>query len=441
MLYRTLRYFRSSCALKRIETFTIPQPGEGIAEVEILNWLIKPGDKVSEYDVLCEARSDKGFIEYKSEYDGFIKELLYKPQDMAPIGGKLYRIDIDDVKYPTRGAPAPSCAATESHTNVPIPPLEVAEEPKVLTTPAVRHLAKANRIDLKRVRPSGRDGRITKEDVLRYMQNGESDETIPQQLESVKAEAKIKQETIVQEEPIQRVVIIKGEDRTKKLTALQKAMVKSMTESLKIPHLTYNEDVYMDNLIMVRGQLKKQVPDKVKLTYMPFFMKALSMAISDFPIVNCSLSQDLNDYTEHSSHNISIAMDTPAGLMVPVVKNCESLSILEIASEIQRLQDLGKKGRLTDCDLRDGTISLSNIGNIGGTYNRPIIVSPQVMIGGLGSMRPRLELSSGSVVEKQIICTSWSADHRILDGASTARFVRRWKELIEQPSLMLLSLK
>jgi 2-oxoisovalerate dehydrogenase E2 component (dihydrolipoyl transacylase) len=441
MLYRTLRYFRSSCALKRIETFTIPQPGEGIAEVEILSWLIKPGDKVSEYDVLCEARSDKGFIEYKSEYDGVIKELIYKPQDMAPIGGQLYKIDIDDVKYPPRGAPAPSCAATASHTNVPIPPLEVAEEPKVLTTPAVRHLAKANRIDLKRVRPTGRDGRITKEDVLRYMQNGERDEAIAQQLESVKAEAEIKQEAIVQEEPIQRVVINKGEDRTKKLTALQKAMVKSMTESLKIPHLTYNEDVYMDNLITVREQLKKQVPDKVKLTYMPFFMKALSMAISDFPIVNCSLSSDLSDYTEHSSHNISIAMDTPAGLMVPVVKNCESLSILEIASEIQRLQDLGKKGRLADCDLRGGTISLSNIGNIGGTYNRPIIVSPQVMIGGLGSMRPRLELSSGSVVEKQIICTSWSADHRIIDGATTARFVRRWKELVEQPSLMLLSLK
>lgn len=430
MLYRTLgRSFRSSCALKRIETFTIPQPGEGIAEVEILSWLIKPGDKVSEYEVICEARSDKGFIEYKTEYDGIIKELLYKPQDMAPIGGQLYKIDIDDIQYPPKG----SVHSASQHYSKPIPaPLAPSSESvKVLTTPAVRHLAKANKIDLTQLTGTGRDGRITKEDIINYL-NPE---------ESLQTEAEIKPKPLTQEEPLPRIVIIKGEDRTKKLTALQKAMLKSMTEALKIPHMTYCEDVNMDNLIQIRDHLKKHIPEKVKLTYMPFFMKALSMAINDFPIVNSSLSQDQSEYTEHSSHNISIAMDTTAGLMVPNVRNCESLSVIEIAMEIQRLQDLGKKGRLTDSDIRGGTISLSNIGNIGGTYTRPIILAPQVLIGGLCSIRPQLVLSNGIVVEKRIISTSWSGDHRILDGATTARFVKRWKELIEQPSLMLLSLK
>lgn len=432
MLYRTLgRYFRSSCALKRIETFTIPQPGEGIAEVEILSWLIKPGDKVKEYDAICEARSDKGFIEYKTEYDGIVKELLYKPQDMAPIGGLLYKIDIDDIKYPPKGSTTSSSSSSpDSKPSTTPQSVSPCEEIKVLTTPAVRHLAKVNKIDLTKLKGTGRNGRIMKEDILNYL-NPE---------ETLTAEPEIT-ENVTQEASLPRHIIIKSEDRTKKLISLQKAMLKTMTEALKIPHLTYCEDIFMDNLIHIRDQLKQNLTDKVKLTYMPFFMKALSMAITDFPIVNSSLSQDLTEYTEHSSHNISIAMDTAAGLMVPTVHNCESRSILEIALEIQRLQDLGKKGRLTDSDIRGGTISLSNIGNIGGTYTRPIILPPQVMIGGLGSIRPHLVLSNGTVLEKRIICTSWSADHRILDGATTARFVKRWKEYIEQPSLMLLSLK
>jgi Pyruvate/2-oxoglutarate dehydrogenase complex, dihydrolipoamide acyltransferase (E2) component, and related enzymes len=196
----------------------------------------------------------------------------------------------------------------------------------------------------------------------------------------------------------------------------------------------------MEQLTEIRQQLKKTLKD-VKLTYMPFFMKALSLAILDYPIINSSLLDSKNEYILKSSHNISFAMDTPLGLVVPNIKNVESKSILEIASEMSRIQELGQKGRLSDNDLSDGTVALSNIGSIGGTYAAPVILPPQVFIGALGTIRPRLEKVDGIITEKNILATSWSADHRIIDGATTARFVARWKALIENPSLMLLHLK
>jgi 2-oxoisovalerate dehydrogenase E2 component (dihydrolipoyl transacylase) len=148
-----------------------------------------------------------------------------------------------------------------------------------------------------------------------------------------------------------------------------------------------------------------------------------------------------SEYTLISSHNVSFAMDSPFGLIVPNIKDVQTKSIYEISQEMSRITDLGAKGKLTDVDLKGGTIALSNIGTIGGTYTSPVILPPQVFIGALGATRPVLEKVAGNIEEKMVLKTSWSADHRLLDGATTARFVARWKALIENPSLMLLHLK
>ena len=520
MFAKIARNFRNSIALRKLETFLIPQPGEGIAEVEIVQWLVKPFDKIQEYQILCEARSDKGFIEYKSPFNGTITELFYKPSDMAQIGSPLFKIEIPD--SPTSTSPdsnpkppsldnlkksPPSLTKPQStppksasidlnhshpesslhHTNFFLqtedPPTEsnFLGPSKFLTSPAIRHKAKEQGIDLAKIAATGPGGRITKADFKTYLESPreptpdpsqsvpESEDTSPPDTSSINTPSintssintsSINTSSIDIEEvqhtekprdtylenpkhiqpPPMPKVDVHLVDKVVKLTPVQKAMVKSMTEALKIPHLTYCEDIDVQQVIELRRQLKANLKD-VKLTYMPFFIKALSLALLDYPIVNSVLNEAKNEYTMKGSHNVSIAMDTPQGLLVPNVKDVEAKSIYEIAKEMNRLQDLGQKGRLSDSDMKGGTISISNIGSIGGTYASPIIMPPQVFIGAFGTIRPRLEKVNGEIVEKQILTTGWSADHRLLDGATTARFVSRWKAIIENPSLMLLHLK
>lgn len=178
----------------------------------------------------------------------------------------------------------------------------------------------------------------------------------------------------------------------------------------------------------------------VKLTYMPFFVKAASNALKEFPIVNSSFDEPNESVIYKSYHNISIAMHTPQGLVVPNVKNVDSKTILEIAADLNALQERGAKGTLTPDDFVNGTFSLSNIGIIGGTYTHPCIMAPQVAIGAIGQTKilPRFD-ASGNVVPAHIINVSWCADHRIIDGVTMASFSNAWKRHLENPTLFLLS--
>lgn len=451
MFLRIAKGFHKSIKLNKLETFIIPQPGEGIAEVEIVQWLVAPNSKVSEFQVLCEARSDKGFIEYKSPFNGILKELCYKPAEMAQIGSALYKIDVEgqannppqelkdgnealDVSEFKQASPSDvkeKVIKVNPDKNDQDKEIFNALPNKVLATPATRSLARSKGVDLRLVSPTGADGRVTNEDVIRFI---ESPKTPTNQSSSI-----LEDPTHIHPPPAS-TVISTGQDKIVKLTPVQRGMVKSMTEALKIPHLTYCEDVYMDQVISLRNQLKANLKN-VKLTFMPFFIKALSLAILDFPLVNSTFNESKSECVLKSSHNVSFAMDSAFGLIVPNIKDVQAKSVYEISQEMARITDLGAKGKLTDGDLKGGTIALSNIGTIGGTYTAPVILPPQVFIGALGATRPVLERVGGNIEEKMVLKTSWSADHRILDGATTARFVARWKALIENPSLMLLHLK
>jgi len=166
--------------------------------------------------------------------------------------------------------------------------------------------------------------------------------------------------------------------------------------------------------------------------------KAASMALTEYPILNAVVNDDCTEMTYKSSHNIALAMDTPQGLLVPNVKNCEQRSIFEIAEELNRLQELGAAGLLTAADLKDGTFSLSNIGVVGGTYASPVLVVPQVAIGALGKIEklPRFD-ANDNVVAQHIMKVSWSADHRVIDGVSMAKFSNLWKSYLADPTMML----
>ena len=222
-----------------------------------------------------------------------------------------------------------------------------------------------------------------------------------------------------------------------------KAMSKSMNEALKIPHFGYYDEIDMTKLVQLRKDLKSTTESRgVKLSYMPFIVKAASLALTQYPIINSSIDVNAETLTYKHNHNIGVAMDTAQGLLVPNIKAVQNLSVFEIAAELTRLHHVGLAGKLTSQDLTGGTFSLSNIGSIGGTYASPVILPPEVAIGALGKLRtlPRYN-AKGEVYPATVMNVSWSADHRLLDGATVARFSNLWKDYLENPASMVLDLK
>jgi 2-oxoisovalerate dehydrogenase E2 component (dihydrolipoyl transacylase) len=230
-------------------------------------------------------------------------------------------------------------------------------------------------------------------------------------------------------------------------------MFKAMTQSLAIPHFGYSDEVVMDACSDLRRDLNQHIqrhPHRYpfsKISFMPIFIKSLSMALHEFPIMNACVTMDnpsdpnTAKLRYRSAHNIGVAMDTSAGLLVPNIKGCEHKSILDIAHELHRLQELGKKASFTPADLKDGTITLSNVGMIGGTYLSPVLVTSEVAIGAVGKMRRVPVWENDAFVPRDVITASWSADHRVIDGATMARFVQEWRTYVESPSLLAAALR
>jgi 2-oxoisovalerate dehydrogenase E2 component (dihydrolipoyl transacylase) len=228
-------------------------------------------------------------------------------------------------------------------------------------------------------------------------------------------------------------------------------MFKTMTKSLNIPHFLYADEIDFSGISELRHRLnnglaKAPVGDVNKLSFLPFIIKAVSIALHRYPALNARVDVDPNTskpvLVMRSQHNIGVAMDTPSGLIVPVVKNVASLNVLSIAAELNRLQGLAATGKLTSQDLSGGTISVSNIGNIGGTYVAPVIVEKEVAILGIGKVRsvPAFD-EAGQVVEKRICNFSWSADHRVIDGATMARAAELVRGFVEEPDSMVMHLR
>jgi len=411
---RMLRGFHRSLVLRRLETCTVPQIGEGLAKLTIVRWLVKEGEQVSELQEICEAEGDKGTTNLFSKYTGVMKKVFVTEGSDGNVGSPLYQIEMPDGPggaKPKQEAVKAGETAAKAESK---PVLAAAQGKEILALPATRRLAKEMGIDLSTVKGTGKRGTILKEDLVK-----------PAALPSVHATS-----------------TAPATSYRKKMPKIVRSMAKSMTESLKIPHLTLTDDVNMDNLIALRKQLNDSLPKEKKLTFMPFFMKALSLTMLEYPIVNARLMETLEEYEEHPHHNISVAIDTAHGLIVPNVKHCERKSMVELQSDLRRLQALGHENKVPLEDVLGGTVSLSNVGSIGGLHGIPVIFPPQVFIGGIGGMRPMLRRTkAGDIVENQVIGVSWSADHRLVDGATTARFGQRWKQIVENPTLLLLSLR
>ncbi|XP_063056835.1 lipoamide acyltransferase component of branched-chain alpha-keto acid dehydrogenase complex, mitochondrial [Engraulis encrasicolus] len=442
------RHFQTTCAAAGpVLQFKLSDIGEGIREVTVKEWYVKEGDKVSQFDSICEVQSDKASVTITSRYDGVIKKIYYEIEDIALVGTPLVDIETDAGEETAHEEDVLETPAVshEEHTHQQI------KGHKTQATPAVRRLAMENNIKLSEVVGTGKDGRILKEDILNYLarQTGailppapfQEIQPPPPRTPTPRPASPTPPQTAAT--PAFPKPVFTGKDRTEPLKGFHKAMVRTMTAALKIPHFGYCDEVDLTQLTRLRAELKAVSQSRgVKLSFMPFFIKAASLGLFHFPILNASLDEACQNITYKASHNIGLAMDTAQGLLVPNVKNVQMLSVFEIAAELNRLHNLGLSGQLSTQDLTGGTFTLSNIGSIGGTYAKPVILPPEVAIGALGKVQvlPRFG-PNDSIVKAHIMQVSWSADHRIIDGATMCRFSNLWKSYLENPASMILDLK
>ena len=392
-------------------------------------------------------------MEITSRFAGVIKKLHYEAGEMAKVGKPLVDIDIqgeikqEDLEALTESGSGEESQAQEKETSSSMTselssetPLE-QEKPSLpegkhamLATPAVRHLTKELDVNIADVNGTGRDGRVLKDDVYQFAkQRDAAPATSGQTVSARTGESGPQKETITQ------------------LSPTQSQMFKTMTKSLTIPHFLYADEVDFSGITELRHRLntkltKSPVGDVRKLSFLPFIVKAVSMSLHKYPILNARVDVDSHSskpiLAMRSQHNIGVAMDTPTGLIVPVIKNVSSLNILDIALELTRLQGLAAAGKLTSQDLSGGTITVSNIGSIGGTYVSPVIVDKEVAILGVGKVRaiPAFD-GAGHVVQKQVCNFSWSADHRVVDGATMARAGELVRGFVEDPDSMVIHLR
>ncbi|KAJ9311963.1 hypothetical protein DTO271D3_7810 [Paecilomyces variotii] len=446
------RRFHSSPIWSGVRSQVLKDVGEGIMEVQIIQWYVEEGAHVEEWKPLCQYQSDKAVDDITSRYEGIIKKLHFQADDTVPTGRALCDIEVDDAKYPDDSPhpPAPaeepakpitseSQTETTSLSTAPETAISVqAEGPPLqrskyatLATPAVRGLLKQFNINILDITGTGKDGRVMKEDVLKFVAIRDSAADTPA--------------STTEDTRSAPTLDAKQTENPVSLTPIQSQMFKTMTRSLSIPHFLFADELSVGRLSDLRKKLASDVNNPQKLTFLPFVLKAVSLALEQYPQLNARV--DTSDPNKpklimRSIHNIGVAMDTPQGLIVPNVKNVQARSILDIASEISRLSTLGKAGKLTPADLTGGTITVSNIGNIGGTYVSPVIVPTEVAILGIGRSRqlPIFD-EAGQVTKGELVNFSWSADHRVIDGATMARMASVVRQFIETPELMLLNLR
>ncbi|KAB5559066.1 hypothetical protein PHYPO_G00024590 [Pangasianodon hypophthalmus] len=442
------RFFHTSyAAAGPILQFKLSDIGEGIMEVTVKEWYVKEGDRVSQFDSICEVQSDKASVTITSRYEGVIRKLHYDVDSIALVGKPLVDIETDGghAVAPEEDVMETPAVSREEHTHQEI------KGHKTQATPAVRRIAMENNIKLSEVVGTGKDGRILKEDILNFIAKQTGAILPPTPFQEIQPPPPTPPPAVTPKEkkplsvttPVIPRPVFTGKDRTEPLKGFHKAMVKTMTAALKIPHFGYKDEVDLSRLVHLRSDLKDVAELRgVKLSYMPFFIKAASLALHHFPILNASVDEACQNITYKAAHNIGLAMDTPQGLLVPNIKNVQMLSIFEIATELNRLQGLGVSGQLGTTDLTGGTFTLSNIGSIGGTYAKPVILPPEVAIGALGKIQvlPRFN-AKDEVVKAHIMYVSWSADHRIIDGATMCRFSNLWRSYLENPASMVLDLK
>jgi pyruvate dehydrogenase E2 component (dihydrolipoamide acetyltransferase) len=391
--------------------FLLPDIGEGVVEAEILKWFVTPGDAVVEDQPLAEVMTDKATVTIPSPKRGIVTRLLWKEGDVARVHQPLVEMEIEGGTSEARPVPlaapcAPVAAGAASTQTVRRPPSGLSGSGrKALAAPAVRALARELDVDIHAVRGTGPGGRVTKEDVrAQAATNGAvADGTL-------------------------EVVPVRG---------LRRRIAEKMAISKRTAaHFTFVEQADATELIAIKERMARAAPEGVKVTFLPFVLKAAVAALQKYPQLNASFDEARGEVHRKRWYDLGIAAATEQGLTVPVVRRVDRLSIVDLAREIARLGADGRAGRLRPEDVSNSTFTVTSLGALGGMFATPVINYPEVAILGVHRIRPTPVVRDGRVVVRDVFYVSLTSDHRVVDGSEAAEFTYEVIRHLEDPSLL-----
>ena len=436
--------------------FRLPDIGEGIHEGEIVKWFVKAGDTIEEDDVLAEVQNDKSVVEIPSPVSGTVEEVLVDEGTVAVVGDFIVKIDAPDAEeMQFKGShsddssskqeekqeeasaeeESTSSSQTQQASTASNQEAEVDENKTVKAMPSVRKYARENGVNIKAVTGTGKNGRITKEDVDAYLNGGSTDSASN---ESAAASSTGNEETSTSAS--QSVPEGDFPETTEKIPAMRKAIAKAMVNSKHTaPHVTLMDEIDVQELWDHRKKFKEIAAEQgTKLTFLPYVVKALVSALKKYPALNTSFNEEAGEVVHKHYWNIGIAADTDKGLLVPVVKHADRKSIFEISDEINELAVKARDGKLTSDEMKGATCTISNIGSAGGQWFTPVINHPEVAILGIGRIAQKPIVKDGEIIAAPVLALSLSFDHRQIDGATGQNAMNHIKRLLNNPELLLM---
>jgi 2-oxoisovalerate dehydrogenase E2 component (dihydrolipoyl transacylase) len=410
-----------------VHVIKMPDIGEGIAEVEVVAWHVKPGEQVHEDQALADVMTDKAAVEIPSPVNGTVIALGAKAGDIVAVGAELVRLEVDGgagTEHPTAAAPAAaataaaanggngSTPASASVTPSPSPP----HDQKPLASPSVRRHARELGIELRNVSGSGPAGRIEHRDLELHAAR-----------QRAPAAARTRPDR-VERDDVEQIQVI----------GLRRRIAQKMQESKRqIPHFAYVEEVDVTELEKLRAFLNEsRRDDQPKLTLLPFIMRAVVLAVADFPQINAHFDDAAGVISRHRAVHLGIATQTKSGLLVPVVRHAEARDLWESAAEVSRLAGAARDGKADRQELTGSTITITSLGPLGGIVTTPIINHPEVAIVGVNRIVERPVFIGGAVVPRKLMNLSSSFDHRVVDGHDAAEFIQRVRRLLEVPAAL-----
>ncbi len=442
--------------------FKLADLGEGMHEAEIVEWLIQVGDTPKLDQTIARVETDKAIVELPAPVSGKVSEIRVKDGETAKVGDVLVIFETTTPAKEngkTSNAPVPTGSAnaaaangqTPASTMVAVEPQTLTQpsqpRPRVLAAPAVRKLAFELGVELEQVTPSQPNGRVTIDDVKTFAEHAQSTlEPAP----SVGAQfiAPSSPQSTQLAHPTQSAVEAQfiapssPQDERQPLTGLRKRIAEHMERSWRtIPHATAFGEADGGALIAMREALKPVAEQRgVRLTYMPLLIKLLIPVLKEFPIFNASLDEERREIIYKRSYHIGVATDLPEGLLVPVLRDADHLTILEIAAKLEKLIEGARKRTLSLPELSGSTFTLNNVGSFGGGSGTPIINHPEVAILAVGRLQEKAIVQNGTIVARPIMPLALSFDHRLIDGAMAGRFLARFQSFIENPQQLMLDM-
>jgi pyruvate dehydrogenase E2 component (dihydrolipoamide acetyltransferase) len=415
--------------------FKLPDVGEGMHEGEIIQWLIKEGDAVKQDQPIVEVQTDKVNAELTAPAAGVVKKIFFSVGDIVEVGTTIFTIqEENDVSVPdTDISEEENQVGQSGDVNVNAEHITTKhhhQAVRALATPFVRQMAREMKIDIEKVKGSGPAGRITESDLKQFKENDSF----------TRENAKQHDDKTGQE-----LAPIMGNEREERipLKGIRKKIAEHMVKSVStIPHVTHVDELEMDRLKEFKNQLKEYSDDKdIKLTFLPFFVKAIVIALKEFKTLNASIDERTNEIILKNYYHIGIATNTNEGLIVPVIKHADQKTIFQLADEIRQLATQAREGKLSIDQITGSTFTISNVGPIGGMHATPIINYPEAAILALHKMEHRMVVRDLEGVIRLMMNMSLSFDHRLIDGVTAVQFTNKIKELLENPIRLVVEMR